>query len=439
MAWSHTGLCHKYDREEGSGMGYEVPFTIADVADLLSIQRLEGGTGDEFGVVCPFCRDTRGKCNFCIMKDGEVKNVYHCYACGAAGNMLTLYVELTGLYGANRYKDAYWQIKEKLDTGDRRIRLCRQRRAERVKKKETAREDLKADTAHMDAVYREMLSMLKLKERHRSDLRRRGLSEGEIASMVKFGYRSTDHTDSLRIARKLLAQGFCLKGIPGFFINRQGDWEAAFYPSNEGYLCPVRTVDGKITGFQIRLDRPYKKRKYAWFTSSGLEGGTSSKSPASLSGIMTGGVVRVTEGVLKAEIACQCSGQAYIGNPGVSNYKGVRQILCELKAQGLQTVWECYDMDKMLRLDCEKDYDDFCRECEWRKKAFSGFLCPRKRQKRDSIRQGCLKLYEICRELELRCCRMTWDAGDDGLWNGTYKGIDDWLTADPMNKRNLAA
>lgn len=147
----------------------------------------------------------------------------------------------------------------------------------------------------------------------------------------------------------------------------------------------------------------------------------------------------MTEGILKAEIAYQRTGLAYIGNPGVSNYKGVRQILCELKEQGLHTVWECYDMDKMLCLDCEKDYDEFCGKCEWRKKAFSGFVCPRKQQKRDSIRQGCLKLYEICRELDLRCCRMTWDVGEDGLWNGGYKGIDDWMLRDTMEKKRKAA
>lgn len=420
-------------------MEYAIPFTIADVADLLSIRRLEGGTEDTFGVECPFCGDVRGKCNFCTMRDGEVKNVYHCYECGAAGNMLTLYADLTGLYGADRYKKSYWEIKEKLDTGDRRVRLCRQSRVERVQKKETAEESQKADAAHIDAVYRGMLSLLKLKESHRVDLRKRGLSEEEIACMVKVGYRSTDYVDSKRIARKLLTLGFSLKGVPGFFINRQGDWEAAFYPSNEGYLCPVWAADGRIAGFQIRLDRPCKKRKYVWFTSSGLKGGTSSKSPAGLSGKMTGGVVRVTEGILKAEIAYQRTGIAYIGNPGVSNYKGVRRILCELKEQGLHTVWECYDMDKMLRLDCEEDYDGLCGECEWRKKAFSGFACPRKQQKRDSIRQGCLKLYEICRELDLRCCRMTWDAGDAGMWNGGYKGIDDWILRDTMEKQRKAA
>lgn len=420
-------------------MGYKIPFTIADVADLLSIRRLEGGTEDVFGVECPFCGDTRGKCNFCVIKDGETKNVFHCYKCGASGNMLTLYADLNGIYGANRYKEAYWQVKEKIDTGGKGIRLYRQKRMERIQKKGKKKAEYKMDAAHLDKVYREMLSMLKLKEYHKADLKRRGLSEGEISNMRQLGYRSTDSADSQGIARKLLARGLSLKGVPGFFINRQGDWEAAFYPSNEGYLCPVYAVDGKITGFQIRLDKSRDKRKYIWFTSSGLDGGTSSKSPAGLSGKMTDGTIRVTEGILKAEIAYQRSGLAYIGNPGVANYKGVYQVLSELKEQGLRTVYECYDMDKMLLLDCRKDYDSSCEDCQWKACAFSGFECPRKRQKRDNIRKGCLKLYEICGELDLQCHRMTWDAGHDGMWNGDYKGIDDWILRDTVERMQAAA
>ena len=81
-------------------------FTIAEVADLLSIRRLSDSYQDEFPVECPFCGDLRGKCSFCIRKNGELKNVYHCYHCGAAGNMLTLYAELSGIYGRNRIKDS---------------------------------------------------------------------------------------------------------------------------------------------------------------------------------------------------------------------------------------------------------------------------------------------------------------------------------------------
>ena len=49
-------------------------FTIAEVADLLSIRRLSDSYQDEFPVECPFCGDLRGKCSFCICKNGELKN-----------------------------------------------------------------------------------------------------------------------------------------------------------------------------------------------------------------------------------------------------------------------------------------------------------------------------------------------------------------------------
>ncbi|MFR8172699.1 MAG: hypothetical protein ACLU9Q_17980 [Marvinbryantia sp.] len=414
-------------------MVYEIPFTIADVADLFSIQRLEGGKEDAFGVVCPFCGDTRGKCNFCVIRDGEIKNVYHCYACGASGNMLTLYADLAGLYGDKRYKEAYWQIKEKLDTGEKKIRLYSQKRIARIKEKAGKEAAPELDVSYLHEVYTQMFSMLKLKERHRADLRRRGLTRQEIARMEWIGYRSTESEDSIRIARKLLAQGFQLKGVPGFFRNWDGDWEAAFYPQNEGYLCPVFTEERKICGFQIRVDKPVKKRKYTWFTSKGMDGGTSSKSPAGLSGKLTGNTIRVTEGILKAEIAYQRSGLAYIGNPGVSNYKGVYQMLSRLKEQGLENVLECYDMDKMMALECKADYDNDCKECEWRDSAFSGFECLKKRQKRNTIRKGCLKLWEMCDELKLNCSRMKWDADMDGIWKENYKGIDDWLTRKEKN------
>lgn len=420
-------------------MEYEIPFTIADVADLLCIRRLQGGTPDAFGVECPFCGDTRGKCNFCVMGDGEVKNVYHCYHCGAAGNMLTLYAELAGLYGADRYKEAYREVKEKLATGDQRMRIRRQRNLERVKSAEKAQKECELDLSNLDMVYREMLSMLKLKERHKADLRRRGLSEKEIMQMEQLGYRSTEYKDSQRIARRLLAGGFHLKGVPGFFINSHGDWEAAFYPYNEGYLCPALAVDGKISGFQIRLDKPYKKRKYIWFTSRGLDGGRSSKSPVGLSGKMTGNTICVTEGILKAEIAYRRSGTAYIGNPGVSHCKALYKMLEELKGHGLQTVLECYDMDKKMILECKKDYGAACGACEWKHKAFSGFECPEKRRKRDGIRNGCLSLYTMCKELGLKCCRMEWDTDENGVWIGDYKGIDDWVTRDNMDGLQKAA
>ena len=42
------------------------PFTITDVGALLGVQRLPGGDENSYNVVCPFCGDERGKCNFVV-------------------------------------------------------------------------------------------------------------------------------------------------------------------------------------------------------------------------------------------------------------------------------------------------------------------------------------------------------------------------------------
>ena len=250
-------------------------FTIAEVADLLSIRRLSDYYQDEFPVECPFCGDLRGKCSFCIRKNGELKNVYHCYHCGASGNMLTLYAELFGIYGRNRYKEAYREIKQALSfsgTDKRQQSTTRNGFASIVpKKKHISLTEEEWD--YRDHVYKEMLTFLKLKETHRRNLLLRGLTLNEVRQMEERGFLSTDEENSVTIARKLLKKGFRLDGVPGFFINRDGNWEAAFYRKNNGYLCPVRDGKERIIGFQIRLDVPLKERKYLWFTSSGLEKG----------------------------------------------------------------------------------------------------------------------------------------------------------------------
>lgn len=71
-----------------------------------------------------------------------------------------------------------------------------------------------------------------------------------------------------------------------------------------------------------------------------MEKGCSPGSPVSLSGTLKSPVVYVTEGVLKAEAASQRTGQPYLGNPGVSNYKELELSLNRLKEQGVKVVIE---------------------------------------------------------------------------------------------------
>lgn len=390
------------------------------MANLLGIERLSGGDDASYNVVCPFCGDRRGKCNFVVYKDGELANVYHCFHCDAAGNMLTLYVELTGLYGSDCYKKAYHEIQKKLDLGageqmEKRLEI----QCQKKKQKESLAKPV--DYKRRDHTYRELLTLLQLSPQHRKDLLSRGLTETEVANMEALGYKSTCAEESVAIARKLLKRGCRLEGVPGFFMNYHGDWEIAFYQKNNGYLCPVWSDEGLLIAFQIRLDVPYQKRKYVWLSSAKMEKGCSPGSPVSFSGVLNSPVVYVTEGVLKAEAAYQRTGQPYLGNPGVSAYKELELALNRLKAHGVKVVIEANDMDKCIRLHCDCAYSEACADCEG-----SSHECPKKREKRDHIRKGCLKLYEICEKLGLICKRAVWDTDDEGYWQENYKGIDDW-------------
>lgn len=413
---------------------YEHPFTIKEVAWLLSIRCLEGGSDQEFPVECPYCGDTRGKCSFCISKNGEIKNVFQCFHCGQGGNMLTLYADIMGLYGEDRCKTAYQEIINRLENGGQVTGSTYKKITCRYKAKT---DEVKRSPEYVDLVYRQMLSLLQLHTLHKQDLKRRGVTDPEIKELERKGYKSIEPKKAGTIAKKLLEKGFRLDGIPGFFRNRDGMWEASFYEGNRGYLCPVYSLNHKIKGFQIRVDHPVNKRKYIWFTSSGFDGGTSSGSPAGVSGYISPVQknVRVTEGILKAELASMRSGHSYIGIPGVGNYKSLQPVLMELKSRGLQTVYECMDMDKMMNLTCRCDCKEKCIWCEEPERFLKKQECPYKRRKRDTIRKGCLKLYEMCETLNLNCMRISWDTDEKGLWLGNYKGVDDWLYRKPPQEK----
>ena len=428
---------------------YTAPFTILDVAAYLGIEKLEDcqrgyrvkDPKNEANVVCPFCGDARGKASICVCRDGEVKNVFHCYDCGSGYNMVTLYAELKHMKGKDRYKRAYRELyrkKQRQGNGKMRSRRAMQQESQKVKKRASSQKKKMAkplDKEQVDETYRAMLKYLTLEDVHKKDLVRRGVSEEIINRMVKKGYRSISVEESLTIARRLLKEGCKLEGVPGFFKNWKGEWDINFHEGNRGYLCPVYDIDGFLRGFQIRLDQPKKKNKYVWLSSSGMEKGTSITSLVGVSGTPKGERICLTEGILKAEIASQLLGVCFLGNPGIGNWRDLLEVLKAAKERGVRYVEEMYDMDKMLRLTCQEDYDENCSECEYQEEHGNpDFECPKKRLKRDTIRKGCNAAYRVCRELGLTCERKLWDVGEDGLWDEHEKGIDDWETRDLRKK-----
>lgn len=384
-----------------SGFNYD----ITDVVYLLQL-RVRHKNSSSMDVNCPFCGETKGKMNINLQK-----NVFRCNRCDASGGMLELYGRLHGVSSA----EANRQIREALGKGEYRTDY-------QVVHKEEPEEIFNAELADADVIdrtYQEMLSLLTLNDKHQEDLKKRGLTEEQIKIQR---YRSVPLFGIKNMVQKLLESGQTVKGVPGFYEDQDGKWTINFTSKNSGILIPIQSMEGKIQGFQIRLDQVMEGRKYIWLSSVKFQNGVSSGSPVHVIGNLDAEQIYLTEGALKGTIAHYLSGDTFICVAGVNQYRNLKPVLEMLKSRKLQHLYEAYDMDKKMKVYCDGDSEK-CKACQ-RKPAT--FYCPHKMQKRQILQNACRKVYEICSDLSISMSRMVWDMDSYGEWNGQIKGIDDY-------------
>ena len=267
-----------------------------------------------------------------------------------------------------------------------------------------------ASDAALDLAYRKMLVALPLKPEHRENLRKRGLTDQDIAMGM---YRSIPSTDQEIAALLNALAGVDLNGVPGFYYdsNKQfhiqlpGYYDKAAhvrYPSS-GFFIPSFNAAGQIFALQIRMDDTYlahfkrdpkeaKRRRYLWFSSSCKDNGASAKNRASM-GVVdytprnAGNTVYVTEGALKAHVAHCLNGQRkqFASIAGVNNKDAFRDFICYMKRVGCPVI-DAFDMD---------------------------------RESNESVYNSIQALHQIAREEGWPMRSIKWDT--------QYKGIDDYL------------
>ena len=396
-------------------MYQDFPFTIVDVAYLLNLHVRHKNTAS-LDVDCPFCGEKKGKLNL-----NTKKNVFKCNRCGESGGMLSLYGKIFGVDNQTACKE----IKDALGRNE-------QAPSYQVRKREIALKEPEIPSA-MPApddvrhkTYSTFFSMLVLANTHRKNLLKRGFTEQQIEEN---GYKSTPVFGYKKLTEKLLAAGCTVEGVPGFYQDKDGEWTIHFSNKSSGFLVPVRNIDGLIVGAQIRLDHPYDGRKYIWLSSTNYYMGTSSGSPVHLAGSLREKTIFITEGPLKGDLAHVLSGRTFGCVLGANQYANLLPCLREMKQMGTQSVYEAYDMDKLLRTACRGDYNEKCRQCEnyrkdWKQQVIP---CEKKCVKRRNIQRGCQKLTQICQELGLSVKTLTWDMDGDGDWTEHVKGVDDYL------------
>ena len=368
---------------------HDFPFGIMDVVELLHL-RIRRPSPQGVYVDCPICNDKRGK-----MHVNSQNDTWRCNYCDESGGMLSLYAKLHNI----STRDAYREIRDAMLNG-----VCLSDYAVKYPDKpkvETVPDTPMADITVRHKTYTAFLSMLTLSKEHRKHLQTvRGLPDEQIEML---DYKSTPPFYMCRaLANRLLQNGCQLEGVPGFY-QKDGQWTIASSTLTAGILIPARTREGYISGFQIRLDvslknddDPPKKQgaKYIWFSSAGKPKGTSSGSPAHFVGDPDAGVVYITEGLLKSDIAHYLMNRSFAATAGVNNMAQLELLLKQLAESGTHTLIETEDMDK------------------YRNEASS---------------KGALKVYQLAKKYGMVCRGLN--------WNPNYKGVDDWQLA---LKRNVA-
>ena len=120
-------------------------------------------------------------------------------------------------------------------------------RAEEIRIKEQQR-SLSVEERHK--LYSEILDQLKLKPATITDLRRRGFTDKEIENC---GFKSVSRYQKLTKKYD--------KRLPGI-----GNDGKSLVVRDDGYLCPVRSISGHITGLQLRLHKPTDGNRYRWLS-----------------------------------------------------------------------------------------------------------------------------------------------------------------------------
>lgn len=300
-------------------------FPIVDVArrcGLVIDHRTLGR--EEVEASCPFCGDHGpGKYHLAM---NTARNVYRCYLCGASGNSVSLYARL-------EYK-SYKQAADALDRDGSLYRFPSQPESQKTPERQPLPPGILND------VYSDLLSHLTLSDKHREDLRRRGLSEERIEQNQ---YRTLPASEQARrFAASLVGDFHTLEGVPGFGIYH-GRWTLAGKP---GLLVPYRDKAGQILGMQVRLDdETQPERKYRWFSSRFLDGGTYCPARIHVTGNQSARTVYLTEGGLKGDVASYLDGDAIFACfAGINTLGGLAETLAGLDVEEAVVA---LDMDKL--------------------------------------------------------------------------------------------
>jgi len=197
-------------------------------------------------------------------------------------------------------------------------------------------------------VYTKFLNTLKLGDSEKQDLIKRGLTP-EIIKNAGYATKGATNNNLTTMAIGAVSSDFNLEGVAGFYANEKtGHWTCA---NVQGLAIPIRDIEGNIHSVLIRNAKAKVQdgktyNKYIAFSSAGKPKGTKvwqiTHCPITKGNAREacGSEVRVTEGVLKADIATALGDVYCVGIQGLKLHNDFELIMKELE---ISTVRICLD------------------------------------------------------------------------------------------------
>ena len=204
----------------------------------------------------------------------------------------------------------------------------------------------------MHSIYEKLIGLLDLSSQHKTDLTNRGFTD-EAIELCQFR--------TMPMRRKSVVQKL-LETVDESDLGKC----AGFYKDNDswalsgcsGIIIPIRSSSNEILGLKIRSDRPVNPTsKYLLLSTNprpakngevkypeGTAATVSNHFPLWGKEKCKGGVIRITEGEFKAELATKFTGVYTISISGVSNWRMAMDAIQELKPKKI-----------LLSFDADKD------------------------------------------------------------------------------------
>lgn len=184
----------------------------------------------------------------------------------------------------------------------------------------------------LHAVYSDVFRQFPLSAEHLDVLKQRGLTIREIREQ---SYGTLPINNRHQVSKRLLEKYGepALSTVPGFYMKEgpYGDYWTIF--GGTGFMIPVFSIDLKITGIQVRVDRPTSKTKYIWLSTDGKRYGTNSGNPVhvAMPPMIQSNDIWITEGPLKANVIAWRKKCVALAAPGVAHWQQIPNLLSQLR------------------------------------------------------------------------------------------------------------